>query len=229
MAHSRRTPDVDIIFSILKCVCVSALALSKGFPQLVPLVMNYWSEIGLPIRLCFKVFACFPCSHVPFFRRLGNLCFICVWPVWSECLCLIREFIFDQSVCVGIWSEYLCLACLILVFVFDERGFTSPLPAFPAGCCGSVSVALPAGEHLALALPCLLCLRLCFCVWIFVFFLIHFICKGQWGNACWQHLPLLLFPSLFIALISIHLYLYIITYIIYHISEGWNVIFIDIQ
>ena len=166
----------------------------------------------------FRLFACFSYSHVPFFRRLGNLCFVCVWPVWSEYLCLIRGFVFDQSVCVGIWSEYFCLICLIWVFVFDERGFTSPLTAFPAGCCGSVSVALPAGEHLALALPCLLCLRLCFCVCICIC-IDSFHVKGHWGSACWEHLALLFFPSLFVALISIHLYLYII-YHIYIYQRG---------
>ena len=48
-------------------------------------------------------------SYVAFFMRLGNLCFVCVW---SECLCLIRLFVFafDFRICVWpVWSERLCL------------------------------------------------------------------------------------------------------------------------
>ena len=54
-------------------------------------------------------------SYVAFFMQLGNLCFVCVW---SECLCLIRLFLFDQIVCV--WSVCSCLIRLF-VFAFDFR------------------------------------------------------------------------------------------------------------
>ena len=129
---------------------------------------------------------------------------------WSEGLSLIRVFVFafDQSVCVwSVWSECLCLM----------RGASPPLfQLSPPAVVGQwVSRSQLGNTWPSPFLVCCVCV--CVFVFVFMFVLIHFICKGQWGSACWEHLA-----QLFFLPYSLHWYRN--THI--YISERWNIILI---